>query len=262
MEGVSDLQILQYVKPKSLEEAYTLLTKNKNNQIIAGMMWLKMQERSIPTGIDLSDLGLDQIKEDEHGFAIGAMTTLRELELHPGLNALTDGLFQSAFQDIVGVQFRNMATLGGSLFSRFGFSDILSVLLVLDCDVYLYHTGKVNIKDYAQMKYERDILTHIYIHKEQLETLFLCMRKSATDISTLNMAIAKTKDAYRISIGARPKRAMRFDFPLDCDVETMKQSICDDLFADNMRGSKAYRIALKNAFLEKAMKQLGGCVCR
>ena len=56
MEGVSDLQILQYVKPKGLEEAYTLLTKNKNNQIIAGMMWLKMQERSIPTGIDLSEI--------------------------------------------------------------------------------------------------------------------------------------------------------------------------------------------------------------
>lgn len=262
MEGVSDLQILQYAKPKSLEEAYTLLSKNKNNQIIAGMMWLKMQDRNIPVGIDLSDLGLNYIKEDVNGFEIGAMTPLREMELHPGLHALTNGLFLNAFQDIVGVQFRNMATLGGSLYARFGFSDILTVLLVLNCDVYLYHGGKVSIQEYAQSKYERDILTHIYIHKESLETVFLCMRKSATDISTMNMAMAKTNEGYRVSIGARPKRAMRFDFPLTSDIKMMQQQISDDLFEDNMRGSKAYRIALKNAFLEKAMKRLGGCVCK
>lgn len=256
------MQILQYAKPKSLKEAYTLLTKNKNNQIIAGMMWLKMQDRCIPVGIDLSDLGLDQIKEDEHGFEIGAMTTLRAMEIHPGLHAYTNGMFQTAFQDIVGVQFRHMATLGGSLYSRFGFSDILTTLLVLDCDVYLYHAGKLSIKEYATMAYERDIITHIYIRKEQLETIFLCMRKSATDISTLNMAVAKTKDAYRVSVGARPKRAMYFTFPLTCDIETMKQSISDEIFDDNMRGSKTYRLALRDAFLNKAMQQLGGCVCK
>ena len=55
---------------------------------------------------------------------------------------------------------------------------------------------------------------------------------------------------------------MRFDFPIDCDVTLMQESICDALFEDNMRGSKAYRIALKNAFLIKAMKRLGGCVCK
>ena len=31
------LRIQQYVKAQSLEEAYTLLTKNRNNQILGGM---------------------------------------------------------------------------------------------------------------------------------------------------------------------------------------------------------------------------------
>ena len=35
------LRIQQYVKAQSLEEAYTLLTKNRNNQILGGMCWLK-----------------------------------------------------------------------------------------------------------------------------------------------------------------------------------------------------------------------------
>lgn len=54
------LTIGQYVRPESLDEAYTLCQK-KNNVVLGGMLWLKMQHRSIGTAIDLCDLGLDQI---------------------------------------------------------------------------------------------------------------------------------------------------------------------------------------------------------
>ena len=33
------------------------------------MLWLKMRKRPFGTAIDLSDLGLDQIEEDEKNFA-------------------------------------------------------------------------------------------------------------------------------------------------------------------------------------------------
>ena len=62
------LTIQQYCKAKSLDEAYELLQKNRMNQIIAGMLWLRMQERTIPVAIDLCDLHLDTIQEDENGF--------------------------------------------------------------------------------------------------------------------------------------------------------------------------------------------------
>ena len=67
------LTIQQYCKAKSLDEAYELLQKNRMNQIIAGMLWLRMQERTIPVAIDLCDLHLDMIEEDEDSFTIGAM---------------------------------------------------------------------------------------------------------------------------------------------------------------------------------------------
>lgn len=47
----------QYVRAESLEEAYGLYQK-KNNFVLGGMLWLKMQEQVVWTAIDLSDLGL------------------------------------------------------------------------------------------------------------------------------------------------------------------------------------------------------------
>ena len=64
------------------------------------------------------DFGLDQIEETEEEFRIGCMVTLRQMELHEGLSYYTEGAVKDAFRHIVGVQFRNLATVGGSLFGR------------------------------------------------------------------------------------------------------------------------------------------------
>src|SRR5699024_12608351 len=63
--------------------------------------------------IDLCRLGLDAIEETDEQFTLGAMVTLRQIEQHAGLAAYTQGASVRAVRDIVGVQFRNMATLGG-----------------------------------------------------------------------------------------------------------------------------------------------------
>lgn len=49
------------------------------------------------------------------------MTTLRDLELHPGLEAYTGGAMKESLRHIVGVQFRNLATVGGSFSGALGF---------------------------------------------------------------------------------------------------------------------------------------------
>ena len=65
---------------------------------------LRMQERTIPVAIDLCDLHLDMIEEDEDSFTIGAMTSLRALETHEGLQEAFGSLLTDALKDIVGVQ--------------------------------------------------------------------------------------------------------------------------------------------------------------
>ena len=128
------LTIREYKKAESLEEAYTLNQK-KSNRVIGGMIWLKMETLNVGTAIDLSGLGLDTIEETETEFRIGAMASLRALELHEGLAAYTNGAMRESVRHIVGVQLRNLATVGGSLYSRFGFSDVLTMFLVLDAQV-------------------------------------------------------------------------------------------------------------------------------
>ena len=156
------LTIREYKKVESLEEAYTLNQK-KSNRVIGGMIWLKMETLNVGTAIDLSGLGLDNIEETETEFRIGAMASLRALELHEGLAAYTNDAMRESVRHIVGVQLRNLATVGGSLYSRFGFSDVLTMFLVLDAQVELYKGGIVTLSDYADRPKDRDILLRISV---------------------------------------------------------------------------------------------------
>lgn len=256
------LRIQQYVKAQSLEEAYTLLTKNRNNQILGGMCWLKMEDRLIPCAIDLGDLGLDKIEESEDVFTIGAMTTLRTLETHASLNAWCDYIIRDSVKDIVGVQLRNLATLGGSLYSRFGFSDVLTAFLCLDCDVVLYHGGVIPLAKFVQMPYMRDIITHVIVHKNKERKAFACVRKSATDLSLLNISASTYEKGYVICVGARPYKAVRFEIE-KLAVEEVCQVVSEQVeLDDNMRASKEYRRKLVGALCRRVLEQLEGKVCK
>ena len=146
------ITIREYVRPASLEEAWALNQK-RTSRVIGGMLWLKMQNTAVGTAIDLSGLGLDTIGETPEGFAVGAMTSLRALETHAGLNEYTDGAVREALRRIVGVQFRATATIGGSVYGRFGFSDVLTLLLALNASVELYKGGIVPLARFAGMPY-------------------------------------------------------------------------------------------------------------
>ena len=128
------MTIREYKRAESLEEAWQLNQK-RPNRVLGGMIWLKMENINVGTAIDLSGLGLDTIEETDDGFSIGAMVTLRQLELNPGLAAYTDGAVRESVRHIVGVQLRNLATVGGSIYSRFGFSDVLTMFLALNASV-------------------------------------------------------------------------------------------------------------------------------
>ncbi|MGN1182851.1 MAG: 4-hydroxybenzoyl-CoA reductase, partial [Faecalibacillus sp.] len=141
--------------------------------------------------------------------------------------------------------------------SRFGFSDILTALLALDCDVILYHQGRISLEEFTRLPYEKDILTHICIKKKNYRGVFLCVRKSATDLSVLNMAMTKNNQYYRIVIGARPQKAKCMTVSQNLShneiIERVKLNMpCQS----NMRSSQEYREKLEEALLLKAFKKL------
>ena len=201
------LTIQNYVRVKSLDEAYEL-NQNKHNRILGGMLWLKMSNITVPTAIDLCDLGLNTIEETPEEFSIGAMTTLRQLEQHAGLNEYTNGAVAQAVEDIVGVQFRNRATVGGSIFGRFGFSSVLTVFMAMDAYVELYKGGIIPLEQFAAMEKDRDILVRLIVKKTPGAFAFQVVRNSRTDFPTLACAAAKTAEGYQVVIGARPQKAV------------------------------------------------------
>jgi len=258
------MMIQNYVRVKSLEEAYEL-NQNKRNRILGGMLWLKMSKITVPTAIDLSDLGLNTIEETEESFSIGTMVSLRQLEKHVGLNDYTQGAVAKAVQDIVGVQFRNMATVGGSIFGRFGFSDVLTVFLAMDTYVELYKGGLVPLEDFARMEKDRDILVRLIVKKQAGSFAYQAMRNSRTDFPVIACAAAKIAGEYRVVIGARPAKVM-----LLRDTQgLLAQGITEDSaqsFADyvaentptsgNVRASAAYRTHLIRVLAKRALLEL------
>lgn len=260
------MNIQNYVRPQSLEEAYTL-NQNRRSRIIGGMLWLKMGRGTVSTAIDLCDLGLDTIEETQDQFSIGAMVTLRQLELHKGLNDYTQGAMAQSVQDIVGVQFRNLATLGGSLWGRFGFSDVLTMFLAMDTWVELYKGGILPLERFASMKHDRDILVRVIVKKAPGRFVYRAMRNQRTDFPVLTCALSRLEGEYRAVLGARPGRAMvvRDSGGLLSEGITGESAAAFAAFAaetvptgGNLRGSAAYRTHLIRVLTQRSLLELGG----
>lgn len=196
-----------YEKVKSLEEAYELNQK-KNSAIIGGGMWLRLGSRAIGRAIDLSNLELNRIEETEDEFIIGCMTSLRDIECHEGLNQYFHGMMKEALKGIVGTQFRNTATIGGSLYQRFGFSDPLTAFLALDTTVEMYAGGMIPLDEFASMDYDRDILVRIHVKKNGRQAAYQSFRNTKTDFPVLAVGVSRLNKQWKITIGARPARAM------------------------------------------------------
>lgn len=254
-------QAKEYVKPASLEEAYRLCQK-RSSVVVGGMMWLKMETIRKQTIVDLSDLGLGEIRESEEEFQIGAMVTLRMLETDEGLNREFDGIFKECTRHIVGVQFRNGATVGGSVYGRFGFSDILTALLALDTEVELYHGGRMPLAEFAarpRQVTERDILTYIYVKKDKRKAAYLSERRTSTDFPLIACCGARTDWGWQFAVGARPGKAEAVFFRvMDGWLECRTGKACQVVEAQDTGWTKAAELPQSEASGDAFAETLAG----
>ena len=254
------LKIKEYVKAESLEQAYELNQK-RTNCILGGMLWLKMSNRNVQKAIDLSGLGLNQIEETEEEFRIGCMTTLRELECHERLNQWCEGAVKDAVSDIVGVQFRNLATIGGSIFGRYGFSDVLTCFLALDTWVELYKGGCIPLAEFAKQKPNRDILVRLIVKKHGDKSVYLSHRNSKTDFPVLICGISLRDGQIYTAVGARPSRAVCVCVPEADWKKKGSEALAGELAAQfptegNMRAGKEFRSHLAEVLIGRGLKQI------
>ena len=256
----------EYVKAESLEQAYELNQK-RSNVLVGGMMWLKMSSGNRNTVIDLSGLGLDQIEETEDEFRIGCMVTLRQLETHPGFVSYTQNMCKESLRHIVGVQFRNLATVGGSIYGRYGFSDVLTLLIGLDSYVELYKGGIVPLTEYADRNYDRDIVVNIIVKKRPVNMFYEAVRITETDLPVLTCAGVRFKDTgvCNICIGARPGRAIVVKDTEGILAGGINEKSVEEFStfvktnvptAGNMRGSAEYRSHLAGVLAGRALQNI------
>lgn len=258
------MNIAQYTKAASLEEAWELNQK-RAAVVLGGCCWLRLSpQRRIAQAIDLSGLGLDKIEEGDDCFRIGAMVTLGQLEGHEGLAAFTRGAMKEAVRHIVGTQFRNMATVGGSISGRFGFSDIWTLFLALDAQVELYKGGAVSLADFGQTGPGKDIVTYIVVPKRACQTAYDSLRLNETDFPVIAVAVSADAEDVRCAIGARPARAQVLCQSvsdvrrqgLEGAAEKMAGSLS---YESNMRGSADYRHDMAVVLCRRLLtKVLGG----
>ena len=261
--------LMELVQPQSLEEAYEILMKRKNNIVIGGSAFLRMGEKRIGTGIDLSNLNLNLIEETSDYIEIGAMTTLRDLEVSPILNKYFNGVIGNCVKDIIGVQFRNVVTVGASVFSKYGFSDLIVALLSLDTEVELYKGGRVKLEEFLNQKYEKDILVKVHIKKNNSKSIYKCMGNSRSDYPILNLAISKDDNNFKICVGARPQRAtiakeasefISNNILNEENILKASEIACEELvFGSNMRASKEYRKAICKSLVKSALMEVSSC---
>jgi CO/xanthine dehydrogenase FAD-binding subunit len=275
------MEIKEYRRAASLEEAWELLKKSRRNRLLGGCTFLRRTRLVIQTGIDLIDLGLEYIRETGENIHIGAYTSLRDMETSGILQKEFDGAFTRLLEHFIGVQLRSHITIGAHVYSRFGFSDIIPVLMASNARVRLYRGGEMTLKDFMASpckNIKADILTEIILPKEKRRLSFRMMRTSFNDYSLLCLALSRRAGdghgEWIISAGARPGRAILTENAMallgdPVLEEKIKSGGGDDIldglasgiaaecnFNSNMRAQGEYRRELCAVFARRIIREL------
>lgn len=258
--------IKEYFKPANLEEAYNLV-EEKNAVVFGGGAFVRLGSKEIDIAMDLTNLNLDFIEEKKDSIEIGAMTTLRKIEISPVMNENFSGMVTKASAAIMGVQLRNIATVGGTVYGKYGFSDFNTALLALDTYVELYKGGRVALRDFFKdRKRVKDIVTKIVIMKDNSKGAFQSLRNTSTDYAILNVAVSRADNKFNISVGARPTAAaLAVDAMLFMEVAELNEEsaarageiAAENLnFGNDLRGSAEYRKEVCKVLVKRAIMEV------
>lgn len=256
-------RVREYACPESIEECARLYKGNKRSRLIGGNLFLRMTSIEIPLAIDLSGCGMDYITENADGtIRIGAMCSLRSLEMSPLLQGYKSGIVSRSVGEIIGVQFRNLATAGASVASKYGFSDIITPLLACGARVRLFEQGELPLENFLQQPRTRDILTEILLPKTDGKGAFCNFRSSTGDFSILNVAAVRYGSTWRLAVGARPQCAALATHAMEQLAQGVSPALAaqmatDELtFAGNMRASAEYRKTLCTVLCTRVLREI------
>jgi carbon-monoxide dehydrogenase medium subunit len=221
-----------YLRPGNMEDAIAALQANDEPYLLAGGtdLLIAMKTKTVKPEclIDLKGIpGIDGIEYD-NGFKIGALTTVRDIEVSPLIRQKIPVLSEAA-ETLGSIQIRNRATIGGNLCHGSPAADMAAILLAMNCEVKIVSDNGAKtmgldpffIGPNKTVLNRNEVLSQIIIPKEIELFRGVYLKhgpRKAMDIGIVNVAILLDADAsgfcnqIMIALGAvapRPIRAQK-----------------------------------------------------
>jgi CO/xanthine dehydrogenase FAD-binding subunit len=130
--------IVEYFRPKSFDEALSLLKRKQPKTIpLGGGTTLSKRQGDPVAVVDLQSLGLDKLVKEDGNYILGSTATLSSVE-----SFIDQPAFSEAVQIQASKNLRNGGTMAGLVCSVDGRSPLLTLLLALDCHLVWEPDGK------------------------------------------------------------------------------------------------------------------------
>jgi carbon-monoxide dehydrogenase medium subunit len=276
-----------YAEPTTLNEAVSLLTRiNGTVNLLAGgtdlLVEIKEQLRRPDYVINIKKIpGMDGLRFNaKDGLRLGALVTMREVEISPVIREKYPALRQSV-SEVGSIQIRNRATLAGNICRASPSADTLPPLIadrasvrifgpdgerVIPLEEFFTGPGKTLLKS-------NEILTSIIVPPPAPFTgsaYIKLGRRKAMELATVGVAVTLTLSGrtcrdIRIALGAvapTPIRAKRAEAvmlgqPFDEDhIEAAAQTAMEESRPiSNVRGSADYRREMVKVLTRRAIQQ-------
>ena len=131
-------RIEAFYRPTTIAEALRFMRpprRGKGRFVAGGTDLIVQADRSVRFVVDIGRLGLSYIQARDGGYAIGATTSMWDIEHSPALKKFGSGILAQAAASSGSIQLRNMATIGGNLANASPAADLAPPLLALDAVV-------------------------------------------------------------------------------------------------------------------------------
>ncbi len=278
---------LEIFQPTSIREASTILKeKGPGGRFLAGGtdLLIAIKEKGLVPNyiVDLKRIpaisGIRQ--EPDGGFTIGALTTMREIEVSPSICKKYPFLAQSA-AEVGSIQIRNRATVGGNMANATPSADVAPTLLVLEAKAKIAGTNGervIELEDFFRgpgqtVMRPEEILTEILIPPSRPRLVGEYIKfspREMMDLAYVAVAVAlilnekqKRCESVRIALGAvspTPMRARKAEAVIENQIltEEIAERAGEEASKEckpisDVRSSADYRRAMVAAMTKRAL---------
>ena len=278
---------MEYFEPKTISEAVSLLAKyGESAKVVAGgtdvIVDIKFKEEP-PCLVNIKRIpALSYVREDKGFLRIGALTSIREIEMSSLVRQKLPLLWEASHQ-FASLQIRNTATIGGNVCRASPSGEMLAPLLVLEANAVARFPrgekklpfGELFLGPGKTLLGSKGLLKEIEIAlpPERSGSVYLKHAvRGAMDIAMVGVAVLVTPDAggkkakdVRIGLGAvapTPIRAKSAEKALRGKVmaralveEAARRAAADAKPITDHRASAEYRRWIVEALTRKGLAQ-------